>query len=370
MKIELDEQTKTFTLEKYIRRALGYVRHKGSGNQIKVNCPFCGDTELKGTIWLTTTYRWCYTCWRASCQCAEHGILATKWLKQVSPALHDEYVEELKQMAHKDTEELDAMKALIEKKREEDAKRQKALLQADMEKDRREARYFKSINTPGLYQSAAVEYCKKRMIPEEVWSKFFYADEGKYRERVIIPFYDKNGKITFFQGRSLDPNCADNKKPKYLSRVGHTALYNFDFLDKSKPVAVLEGPINSIFLENSTATVGAGSSKDLDEKIKDYDCWFIYDNDTAGKKKAYKRVQEGKPVFMWRPFKFAYNLPEDINDINDVVLFLKRTKKFTIAELKSFFTRYVDQYKMIELNSEKVEIKREPEQDDIEIEEA
>ena len=93
--IEIDEQTKTFTLEKYIRRAVEYVKHRGRGNEIKVNCPFCGDKNMKGTLWLTNTYRWCYTCWRASCQCSDHGILATKWLKQVSPSMYAEYVDEL-----------------------------------------------------------------------------------------------------------------------------------------------------------------------------------------------------------------------------------------------------------------------------------
>ena len=94
--MEIDEQTKTFTLEKYIRRAVEGVRHKGRGNEIKVCCPFCGDKEYKGTLWLTNTYRWCYTCWRASCQCSDHGILATKWLREVSPSMYNEYLEELK----------------------------------------------------------------------------------------------------------------------------------------------------------------------------------------------------------------------------------------------------------------------------------
>lgn len=363
--VELDEQTKTFTLEKYIRRAVEYVKHRGRGNEIRVNCPFCGDTNMKGTLWLTNTYRWCYTCWRASCQCSDHGILATKWLKQTSPSMYDEYVEELKSMAHKDKKDLDILKQYIELKKAEDAKRQKEELELAIAKDRKEARFFKRITTPGVNQEAAISYCKKRMIPEEVWSKFLYADEGKYRNRVIIPFYNRDGKIAFFQGRTLEK---DNDI-KYLSRVGRTALYNYDWLDKSKPVAVLEGPIDSLFLENSTATVGAGSSRDLDELLKDYDCYYIFDNDKAGKKKAYKRVQEGKPVFMWSVFTFTYNLPSDIKDINDVILHLKRKKKFTIKELKDCFTRYVDQYKTIELKSDRIELTKSVELDEIEVEE-
>jgi hypothetical protein len=341
---QVDDQTKTYILEKYIRRAVDGVKHRGRGHEIKVNCPFCGDKEMKGTLWLTNTYRWCYTCWRASCRCADHGILATKWLKEVNPSLHQEYLDEIKSYGKKDKKETDALKVLIERQREDDAIKQKKMLESDMEKDKQATKFFKKITKPGQFQQAAVEFCKKRMIPEEVWKKFYYCDEGKYHGRVIIPFYDKDGKIVFFQGRTLD-----GSKAKYMSRVGHTALYNWDFIDKSKAIAVLEGPINAMFVENGTATVGAGSSGGLDEQLKDLDCWYIFDNDDAGRKHAYKKVQEGKPVFMWNTFIFSYNLPRDINDINDAIMFLKRTKKFTIKELQHCFTRYVEQYKALEL---------------------
>lgn len=345
---KVDEQTKTFLLEKYIRRAVDGVRHRGRGREIKVNCPFCGDRELKGTLWLTNTYRWCYTCWRASCRCADHGILATKWLREVNVSLYQEYIDELKKLSKRDQKETDAMKLIIQRQREADAIKQKQALEADMAKDKEATRLFKKISTPGQYQLAAIEFCKKRMIPEEVWKKFYYCDEGKYHGRVIIPFYDKAGKIVFFQGRTLD-----GSKAKYMSRVGHTALYNWDFVDKGKPIAVLEGPINSMFVENGTATVGAGSSGGLDAVLKDLDCWYIFDNDDAGRKHAYKKVQEGKPVFMWSVFIFSYNLPRDINDINDAIMYLKRTKKFTIRELQQCFTRYVEQYKSLELYKSK-----------------
>jgi len=364
--MEVDDQSKTFLLEKYIRRAVSGIRHKGRGNEIKVCCPFCGDKEFKGTLWLTNTYRWCYTCWRASCQCSDHGILATKWLKAVNSTMYKEYKDELKVLGKRTKEEVDAMKVLIEKKKEQDALEQKKLLEERMRKDRLETKTFRKITTPGKYQQTAIEYCKSRMIPEEVWKRFYYSDSGKYENRLIIPFYTSDGKIEFFQGRSLDKN----NPVKYLSRVGHTALYNYDFLDRTKPVAVLEGPINSIFVENSTATVGAGSSGELDEKLKDLDCWYIYDNDKSGRKKAWKKVLDGKPVFMWNVFIFAYNLPKSINDINDVVKYLNRTEKFTISELAKFFTRYSEQYKSLELTTEKDNIFDGSELDETEMEES
>ena len=347
---EVDEQTKTYILEKYIRRALMGVRHRGNGREIKVNCPFCGDKELKGTVWLTNTYRWCYSCWRASCRCSSKPILATKWLKEVNPGLLDEYKKEITAQSGKTEKEKDTLKIMIERQREIDSIEQKRQLEEEMKADRESTKYFKRISVPGIYQIPAINFCKRRLIPESVWSKFYYCDEDKYHGRVIIPFYDRSGKIEFFQGRTLIKS-----KAKYLSRVGHTALYNWDFIDKTKPIAILEGPINSIFVENSTATVGACSSGELDEKLKDLDCWYIFDNDKAGRKEAWKRVQDGKPVFMWNQFLFAYNLPSGINDINDVIMYMKRNKPFTLNELKPYFTRYVEQYKTLELDKLKEE---------------
>ena len=163
----VDEQTKTFILEKYIRRAVDGVKHKGRGHEIKVNCPFCGDKELKGTLWLTNTYRWCYTCWRASCKCSDHGILATKWLKEVNNTLYLEYLDELKSYGKKDKKETDAMKVFIERQREDDAIKQKKKLEDDMARDRLETKNFKRIDKPGMYQQAAIDFCKKRHIPKE-----------------------------------------------------------------------------------------------------------------------------------------------------------------------------------------------------------
>ena len=57
-------------------------------------------------------------------------------------------------------------------------------------------------------------------------------------------------------------------------------------------------------------------------------------------------------------------------DINDVVRYLNRTKKFSVRELLNCFTRYVDQYKTFELSTEeKVELTKKPQEDEIEIEE-
>ena len=63
---------------------------------------------------------------------------------------------------------------------------------------------------------------------------------------------------------------------------------------------VLEGPIDSMFVENSTATVGAGSSSELNNELKGYKVYWIYDNDAAGIKAQVRKLEKKKNVFLWK----------------------------------------------------------------------
>ena len=69
---------------------------------------------------------------------------------------------------------------------------------------------------------------------------------------MIIPYYDNDNKIYFYEGRALI-----NIEPKYLSRVGdYNNIYNYYTVDKNKIVTVLEGVIDSLFIENSISLTG------------------------------------------------------------------------------------------------------------------
>lgn len=136
-------------------------------------------------------------------------------------------------------------------------------------------------------------YLLGRGIPEDKLHLFYYCpgfkkwtnkqkevfvDTKNDDDRIIIPLIDQDGKLFGFQGRSLDFNAKmryitvmlDEDKPK---------IFGLDRMNKSEPVYVTEGPIDSTFLGNAIAMCGA----DVDVRSLDYKFVFVYDNEPRNK---------------------------------------------------------------------------------------
>ena len=172
-------------------------------------------------------------------------------------------------------------------------------------------------------------YLENRKIPQDFLSKLFYCEKfkqwtneqketfesTKYDEpRIIIPLIN-NGEIFGFQGRSL------SKKPKvkYITIIldeNQPKIYGLDRIDWNKTVYVVEGPFDSMFINNSIAMVGA----DIDKMffITNFETNFVmvYDNEKRNKEmtaRLQKSIEMKFPVVIW---------PKDLkeNDINDIVL--------------------------------------------------
>lgn len=338
--MKLDDISRSYILAPYLHAAVVSLRHKvNNQHSIATECVYCGEKKLKGTLFLANTNRWCYICWKPDCPCST-AISAERWLKRVNRSQYDMFKKDLRRQ---ETEDVDTVE--LRNKAEEANAKAEAQQAAELEKrrtaDNYATKFFKPILSGGAFADKAIDYCKSRKIPEEIWRKFYIAEDGKYKGRVIIPFYNANDRISYFQGRSLT-----GAEPKYMNRCStSTVLYNYDFLDKEKPVCVLEGPIDSMFIENATATCGAGSSAKLDQALNSLKhVYYIMDNDAAGNKKAGKLVKDKKNVFVWRKFIIDNGLPENIKDINDVYLHLNRTTKFTFEELEPYFTDIRDEF--------------------------
>ena len=184
----------------------------------------------------------------------------------------------------------------------------------------------------------AKKLCEDRNIPKDIWSKWFVAVGGMYKDRLIIPFFDDKNKIFYYQGRSLN-----GQMPKYLSRSGkHINIYNYYTVDRNKPVVITEGPIDALFVENGIALTGV---KIDDPLLKDFKHKrFLIDLDTKTddtKKKTIELLTRGEYVFCWKKFMKAHKIPmRDKWDVNDVLLYLKKDK-FTCDDLEPFFTNSI-----------------------------
>ena len=168
-------------------------------------------------------------------------------------------------------------------------------------------------------------YLFNRKIPEKCLRDLYYCDkfkrwtnDQKYtfddlendESRIIIPLRDRN-KIFGFQGRSLDPR----NKLRYITIMldeEAPKIYGLDKLNKNNTVYVVEGPFDSLFLENCVAMAGA----DLDLGScgwSDYIC--VYDNEPRSReivKRIDKTIDRGGKVVIW-PDKVVQ---KDINEMH------------------------------------------------------
>jgi hypothetical protein len=131
--------------------------------------------------------------------------------------------------------------------------------------------------------------------------------------RIVIPFFNKHGKVFMYQGRSLG-----DEQPKYIGvklDEAEEKVYGLDRVDYSKKVYAVEGPIDSLFVPNSVAVGGAGFDIPYTRSIKS-NVVLVMDNEPRNKeivKQLGKYIDNGFSVCMW---------PDIVRekDINDMIL--------------------------------------------------
>jgi len=183
------------------------------------------------------------------------------------------------------------------------------------------------------------QYVLKRMIPESYHSKLFLCDKfmafvnkakpntfthtkGEH-PRLIIPFYDTDGKVFAFQGRAFG-----KEQPKYLTiklDENKQKVYGLDTVNLQEHITIVEGPIDSMFLNNCLAAAGA----DLTIKVEPDNVTYIFDNEPRNKeiiKRMYDVIEKDYNVVIW---------PDDVQlkDVNDMIM-----NGMTKAEVQSIIS--------------------------------
>ena len=125
--------------------------------------------------------------------------------------------------------------------------------------------------------------------------------------RLLIPFRDEEGEVFAYQGRAFG-----NEQPKYLTikLQERDKIFGLDRIDKREEVLVVEGPLDSLFLDNCIAVAGAD--------VPNLDCDFtvVFDNEPRNKellKQVEKAINRGHKICLW-PEGMEYK------DINDMIL--------------------------------------------------
>jgi hypothetical protein len=284
---------------------------KKKDNLYNFRCPYCGDSErhknkARGYLFgfkSTYTYK-CHNC----------GISKSfkNFLKDFDQGLYDEFVmEKYKQgFTGKGTY----------------TEEPKFNFKKPIFKDRGIVSDLTSISSLNSTHEARA-YLEQRHIPDDKLSRFYYCpnfkewtnsiqhtfDSISYEEsRIIIPLYNKEGACFGFQGRSLSSEA----KLKYITIILDESIpkvYGLDTVDETKTIYITEGPIDSIFVENSVAMCGA----DVDISSFGWgDCVYVYDNEPRNREivnRISRTIDRGDKVVIW-----PTNVKE--KDINDMTI--------------------------------------------------
>ena len=270
-------------------------------------CPYCGDSQknknkTRGYIYKVKTNH--------NFKCHNCGVSRsfTNFLKEQDVVLYDQYVMErykdnmTGQRSNTPNPEIKSSKPTFLKK--------------DFDLPR-----ISELNK----SHPARAYLDNRQIPKKCLRELYYCDtfkkwtnEQKYtfndldndESRIIIPLKDRNG-IFGFQGRSLNPKS----KLRYITIMLNEEapkIYGLDKINKSNSIYIVEGPFDSLFLENCVAMAGS----DLDLRSfgwSDYIC--VYDNEPRNREivnRISKSIDRGDKVVIWPKGM-------DEKDINDMV---------------------------------------------------
>jgi transcription elongation factor Elf1 len=282
-------------------------------------CPICGDSQkskLKARGWIlekdNSALYYCHNCGAS--------LSLRNFLKSVDHNLYNEYV-------------IDT--ALDKKARRELFQPKKEVKPLDTLTMK--APNFKKKGSPLLkikkvsslnYDHKAKLYVQKRRIPASEQYKLYYAPKfnewvnsiipGKLPKlendspRLVMPFIDKEGNLFGFNARAFASNelryitiMIDEDMPK---------IFGLDSVNFNEKYYVIEGPIDSLFIDNSVAMAGADGNASGLENTEN--AVFVFDNEPRNKEivsRMERCLDKGYNICIW---------PEKVldKDINDVIL--------------------------------------------------
>jgi hypothetical protein len=152
---------------------------------------------------------------------------------------------------------------------------------------------------------------------------YFTLNDFTHQNRIIIPFYDENNKIIYYQSRKVIEN---DQKPKYLSKKNaERSIFNIDKVTEDIPyIFVAEGPLDATFVKNGVAVAGISESgsevftpkqKDQLKLFPLHEIVYVLDNqwrDDASKSKSKALLEHGYKVFIWPQSYYKF---KDLNEV-------------------------------------------------------
>jgi hypothetical protein len=176
-----------------------------------------------------------------------------------------------------------------------------------------------------------IQYLKNRRIPQECYKLLYYTDNYKQfvsevypqvdkditaDKRLVIPFYDQYNSLIALSGRALE--VSDYKLRYVTLRTNESEdklIYGLDRVNTNETVRIVEGPIDSLFLQNCVAAGDANLSL-VAKSISSGKKVLIFDNEPRNKdivRMMQDAIKLGHDIVIW---------PDTIEqkDINEMIM--------------------------------------------------
>ena len=273
-------------------------------------CPICGDSQknkAKKRLYIYAKLQDLYV----KCHNCGYGASLGNFIKQLDPHLHGQYV--LERYSQGQTGR--------GKTKEPEFK-----FTSPKFKPRPTTIKLPSIGSLKPTHHARLFY-EGRKMPNNFLDRVFFAEDfkkwamsvcqvnysnlGPWEPRMVIPFFDENGKLIAAQGRALGQN-----ELRYITVKIHednSKIYGLDRWKSEEYTYIVEGPIDSMFLPNCLAVAGGDLQSRKFHKEK---CILIFDNEPRNEhtvKKLMKSIDDRWSVVIWPKEK-------KFKDINDLVM--------------------------------------------------
>jgi hypothetical protein len=294
-----------------IQSVLGSGKPTARGNY-SFHCPNCNHHKLKLEVNLDSSSPnfQSYGCW----VCSFRGKSLITLFKKINA--HEEKFEELK------------------------------LLVSSTSKEKIDITQYQKISLPKEYKSLldassnsiirkhALVYLKKRGITEYDIVKYNigYCETGPYRNRIIIPSYDKNGALNYFTGRTFEPENPIKYKNPQISRD----IIPFElFINWNLPLILCEGPLDAVAIKrNAIPLLGKTIQPNIMKKIVTSSVKKIYialDKDAINQALNFceQLLNEGKEIYL---VETGYKDPSELG-FEQFTKLIQKTYNLTFSDL-------------------------------------
>lgn len=301
----------SYILDKFYHYA-GKPTYNRSADKYNGSCPICHE----GKSWLKK--KRCYLMARDRfffCHNCQKSWSALRWISEVTGMTYREIYEEAESYADSTDNiirKYGTAETVIEKPKTftlpQDSINLTDCVQMNFYKDNKvvqdmlkyinSRRLFTAINRPKTFYVSLKDYVHKN--------------------RLVIPFRDDDGKIIFYQTRSIYKD--DKDLPKYLSKSdADFTVYGIDNINRDvDTIFLFEGPIDAMFVVNGLGMGGLKTNSVQEQQLQKYKLyeriWVLdnqMDNDDVTDKYD-ELIEKGEKVFCM-PKKY-----KEFKDMNEL----------------------------------------------------